>query len=928
MKKQYGIVLVALIVVVPGGFYIYSKLFSLDHIQEQKVSVNPSKNSINNVVIPFIHNEGQIDESIEFYANTFAGTIFVAQNGHITYGLANSVAISEELAGSSVENIIGQDISPAKINIFHGSDRSKWQHNLAAFSSLSLGEVYQGIKVELKAYGNTVEKLFYVSDNSDPGHIRVKVGGAENLYISTGGELIVETNSGNVEFSKPVAFQESDGKRELVEVAYAIDGNQYGFQVGDYDRSRELVIDPFLGGTYLGGSGSDAAEAVTTDSEGNIYVTGRAGTPLGTVDFPGISAASADSVQSMNEAYVVKLSNSLNTIIAATFLGGDGTESGKDVLLNDEGDVYVVGLTESNNFPGISSDTSADPSFDGVREAFVARLTPDLDDIISATYLGGGGSDEATSAVLDDSENLFVTGITNGSFPGVGPGSAQSGIGGEEDAFVAKLDSGLNNILASTYVGGDAGDGVSLITTKVDIALGINSDVYITGTTSTFFPDASFPGLDEFSADDEFEGLSEGFVARLNTDLTQLRDSTFLGGQGADGAFAVVVDSEGGVLVGGYTNSQDFPGITGDSLDSNLSPGDNEGFIVRLTQGLSDIVAATYLGGGGDFEFVRSLEYVNLNMLYATGRGGPGFPGIDSGSADNTATGGEAFVAVLNVILSTIDATFIGGSDLDIGNDLAFDTTGNRIIVAGLTRSSPFPAVGSSSADNLYGGIEESFVVKLGNLDNVFFGNMNDLLVEIDFCPDCPLGVLDLLSRLVNVAIINVLEGNLFGALSTMQNFIGETEAFIRSGEIPKDFGGNLISLAQEILDEISLTTNTVCSTLGDNRSRFFPDIDRFVFEGIMDETVTVTLDMDPAGIGTGDTATLFLVKYGQGFQFNIDRGPFPNVITTALNADGRHRVTVLERIFHPNKFEGDYCITIQSDGLAPPELVPTRSVE
>lgn len=924
MKKLAGIAIIGLIL---GAFYFYSQPYSLDHIQDNAIDLHNSGQEISNMVIPFIQNEGQVDDSIKFYTNTFDGSVFVTQDSNITYRFGKALAISEELVGSNVQDITGQDKSTAKINIFNGNDSSKWKRNLPSYNTLSLGEVYKGIEFELKAYEDTVEKLFYVAPNSDPEQIRLKLSGAENLSVNTDGELIVETKIGEVGFSKPIAFQVSYGQKEFIEVAYAVEGNQYGFELGSYDHARELVIDPFLAGTYLGGSGSDAAEGVTTDSEGNIYVTGRAGTPERTVDFPGINAGSADSIQSMSEAYVVKLNGNLNTILAATFLGGNGIESGKAVVLNAEGDVYVVGLTESDNFPGISEETSPDSSFDGDREAFVARLTPDLDDILSATYLGGGGDDEATAAVLDSSENIFVAGITDGSFPGVGPGSADSGSGGEE-AFVAKLDPSLANILAATYVGGSGSDGVSLLFTKVDIALGNNNDIYVAGPITVFSGTATFPGVDASSADSVFDGLSEGFVARLNTDLSEILAATFLGGDGGDSALAVTVDPEGGVIVGGVTNSGDFPGISDSSLDNNLSPGSNEGFIVRLTQGLTAILASTYLGGGGDFEFISSLESVTGTQLYATGRAGPGFPGIDAGSADNTAIAGEAFVARLNSILTSIDSTFIGGSDLDTGNDVAFDTATNRVIVAGLTRSSPFPAVGTNSADNMIGGPEESFVVKLGNFDKVFFGNMNDLLVEIDLCLDCPLGVLDQLSRLVNVAILNVLEDNIFGALMTMQNFIGETEAFIRSGELPKDFGGNLIILAQEIVDDISLTFNTVCSTLGDNRSRFFPDLDRFVFEGIQDETVTVTLDMDPAGVGTGDTATLFLVKYGQGFLFKADSGPFPNVITAALNAEGRHRVTVLERIFHPNKFKGDYCISIQSDGLEPPEPIPTRSVE
>ncbi len=85
---------------------------------------------------------------------------------------------------------------------------------------------------------------------------------------------------------------------------------------------------------------------------------------------------------------------------------------------------------------------------------------------------------------------------------------------------------------------------------------------------------------------------------------------------------------------------------------------------------------------------------------------------------------------------------------------------------------------------------------------------------------------------------------------------------------------------------------------------------------------------MDPEGDSEGDKAKLVLSRFRKGFIFEVDRGPFPNVIMTPLRADGRHRVTILQRFFHPDRFEGDYCLTIQSDGDEPPELIPTRSVE
>src|SRR5207249_2295898 len=118
------------------------------------------------------------------------------------------------------------------------------------------------------------------------------------------------------------------------------------------------------------------------------------------------------------EAFVAKLDGGLSKLLAATFLGGSGGGEASALALDSAGNVYVAGLTESPDFPGIGPD-SADHTFAG-EEAFVAKLDGDLSELLAATFLGGSDSDFAHAVALDSAGNVYVAGQTGSrDFPGI-----------------------------------------------------------------------------------------------------------------------------------------------------------------------------------------------------------------------------------------------------------------------------------------------------------------------------------------------------------------------------------------------------------------------------------------------------------------------------------------------------------------------------
>ena len=230
--------------------------------------------------VPFIANTGQIDNTdVSFYAHTFAGTLFVENSGTITYSLPRNhtnVVIKETFPEKQGNIVTGTDPSPITVNRFKGNDRSQWASNIPTYGSVSLGPVHDGIDLTLKAYGNNVEKLFTVSPGARPEAISVTLTGAEGLKVNAKGELEVGTACGPVRFTKPVAYQDFGGEQKYVEVAYVVNEETYGFDVGKYDITRPLIIDPLMASTFTGGTDTDTANSIALDGS-HVYVTGRTG---------------------------------------------------------------------------------------------------------------------------------------------------------------------------------------------------------------------------------------------------------------------------------------------------------------------------------------------------------------------------------------------------------------------------------------------------------------------------------------------------------------------------------------------------------------------------------------------------------------------------------------------------------------------------
>ncbi|MHB1042661.1 MAG: DUF7948 domain-containing protein [Eubacteriales bacterium] len=680
--------------------------------------------------LPFIFNQGQIaGDSIKFYAKTFGGTVYVTMDGELVYSLpkfeekANDKAkdrlfkhqaeditsqpnitkgwsLKEQLVGALSISPQGIDASQTKINYFIGDDKSKWRSNIATYNTVSFGEVYLGIDLSLKARGKNVEKVFIVNPGADVNQINLRIEGATSLKLNGKGELEVGTGLGVVCFTKPVAYQEKNGQKEYVQVTYHLNNDNYGFTVENYDKSRQLIIDPLLASTYIGGSSNwDDVRSLALDSTGNVYVAGV----TQSADYPTTVGAYDLSINGYIDVFVSKLDANLNTLISSTFVGGSKLDGANSLAIDSEGNVYIAGYTSSADFPATAG--SYDPFIDLYGDAFIIKFDANLSNLLASTFLGGSTNGEyADSLVIDNTGNVYVAGITSSTdYPTTAGAYDTSYNGGAYDVFISKLDANLSHLLSSTFVGGSRLDEADTL------AIENTGNIYILGQTySTNYPTTAG------AYDTSHNGGTKLFISKFDTNLAHLLASTFIGGSGSDYPYSMAIDNSGNVFIAGDTASIDFPTTTG-AYCISFAGGYQDAFMSKLDPSLGTLLASTFLGGTEDEGFT-SLSISREGYVYVSGwTWSNDFP-TTAGAYDTSYNGGggeaDVIVSKFDADLSHLMAsTFIGGCYSEGARSMAIDRFGN-IYVAGVTNSSDYPT--TEGAYNLnHIRYDDTFISKL-----------------------------------------------------------------------------------------------------------------------------------------------------------------------------------------------------------------------
>jgi len=749
--------------------------------------------------LAFEQNEGQVDPQVKYFARANGYKLFLTSSDAVLSFASPSTArvsrprqmmeqrfisrsrIAHKLStpstngtpasyavlrmhlvnGNAAAKVEGGDLLAGKTNYFIGNDPRNWHRDVKSFGRVSYSGVYPGVDLVYHGQQRQLEFDFVVAPDAKAEDIALSFTGAQRMTVNKVGDLVIESSAGEVDLHHPVAYQQDGHGREIVESRFVLDANnRVHFSLGNYDRSRRLVIDPGLSfASYVGGNGDDEGYGVAMDNTStpsdiysNTYITGESDSTGG---FP---LESLPSTFTGYDAFVTKI-NSEGQVVYTTFVGSSGADSlGSAIALSDSAtpSAYVAGITDATDFPttsgvvepsrpasepkdcSVSTMSGPSPCTDG----FVFQLNSS-GAVSYATYLGGSNDDGAFGIAVDGSGNAYVTGLTFSSdFPlSASPLYPELNLGVAsnppfEDAFVSVLNPTATAFVYSTYLGGANNDSGSAITVDSTGAAYVTGTTYSGGGASTAFPTTAdayqtlcggaAPGNCDASGQFIY---SDVFITKIAPGGTSLSYSTFLGGGSDDVGISISLDGSDNIYVTGQTSydntnfpDDNFPTTAG-SFEPNyggVGSGNNSAFsnafvseIKPAGGGLSDLVYSSYLGGSNE-DAGLGIVSDSAGDVYVTG--GTLSTDFPTANAFQTSLNGNSDAFVTEVAAggaTLVYSSYLGGSGDEnynsaitdqsfLGGAVALDSL-NNVYLAGSTSSvTQFPL--ANALEPQYGG--------------------------------------------------------------------------------------------------------------------------------------------------------------------------------------------------------------------------------
>ncbi len=696
--------------------------------------------------LAFEQNQGQTDNQVKYMARGDGYTLFLTANDAVfslhsplnsrdrspigrgalpkakmfsgkrnTQNGSSAVVRMQLSGGNSLAKVEASGKLSGSANYFIGDDPGKWCKNVPRYARVSYHNVYPGVNMAFHGAQGQLEFDFVVAPGADPQPIAFNLSGAQGLKTDELGNLIVSSTAGDVLLHKPVAYQDQNAARQAVDARFVLKADgQVSFELGKYDHSRELVIDPSVSyaySTYLGGSAEDDGFGIAFDSSGNAYVTGQ----TMSTDFPTKGGVPPNtSTGGTFDVFVTKIAADGSSLIYSTYIAGSsgtkGNDAGNTIAVDSSGDAFVAGGTQSSNFPTTTGAYQTALVLGATGNAFILELNPAGDGLTYSTYLGGEVDDKAFGVAVDSTGNIYAAGQTSSSkFPSKNAlQTTQAG------GFLAKLKpagGGSNDLLFSTFVGGGLNDFVSAV------ALDSSANPYVTGQTESATLHTTAGVLQS-----TFGGVSDAFVTAIKTDGSAYIYSTYLGGSDIDIGFAIAVDSSGNAYVTGQTASSNtsatpFPTTAG-AFQTKFGGDPYDAFVSKLNSSGTALVYSSYLGGTSA-DYGVGIAVDGSGNAYLTGRtlSSSGFLLKNPTQATFQGTS-DAFVSEVNSAGSQLlFSTYLGGigdQDTLTNGGIAVDSLGANIYVTGNTTATDFPIFPNSAGvfQPTYGGGTDAFVVK------------------------------------------------------------------------------------------------------------------------------------------------------------------------------------------------------------------------
>lgn len=732
--------------------------------------------------LAFEANQGQSAPEVRFLARGNGYTMFLTGNEAVLAlestgkdGKPATEYVRLKIDGSAKSaRFEGEEQLVTRTSYFFGDDAKQWRTNIANFGRVRSSGVYPGI--DLVYYGNQqhLEHDFVVKPGADPRQIAMDISGAKRLRLTPSGDLSIQTARGELLLRKPVLYQVDDktGGRHPVAGSYQLAKNRVRFNVGDYDRSRELVIDPVLiYGTYVSGTGTVNINAIAVDSSSNVYVTGSSST----TSFPPATTTTCatcvgGSGLGAGDVFVAKLNSTGTSLTYLSFLGGTASDVAKAIALDSSNNVYITGQTSSTGAGKYPTTTGArQTAASTVPDAFVSVLNTTGTALTYSTYLGGTASDDGRAIGVGSNNGrleIFVAGSTASTdFPVTSATDFQNtNGGGSSDGWVVRLNpagGGAADEIYGTYFGGG---GTENINGMAVLGTSTETGVVVFGGSTT--SNASFPSATG-GAQTSRDGATDGFVTKLDTGLritaiacldtspnkgiqvtTALPHNLAAGNSvaisgvaSAAGPNSTVTFSNNAVSVSatGLTTNSFF--YTDNSCDTNGTTNGtvtDSSFVTRsttirntflggdigTTNSAVTVVNAIAVDGVSTDPVANGRVYVVGNTNADTANAASGFPDtannlIQNGQSNDAGvtSSQDAFLAEISANLSSVDySTYIGGGGTETGTAVAVDPTctaggGCEVYVGGTTASANFPQI--NAYQSALSGTQDGFVMRV-----------------------------------------------------------------------------------------------------------------------------------------------------------------------------------------------------------------------
>ncbi|ADW70790.1 DUF7948 domain-containing protein [Granulicella tundricola] len=731
--------------------------------QAPKPLVSGHKQLDRTLPLAFEENAGQLAAGVGFLGRTQHYSVAIGSKDlrFSLPGAHKSSSVVMTFDGSSATAPVGITTAPLLTNYYMGKDPSDFKTGIRNYSRIGLNHVYPGIDAQFYASGEAIEHDFLVSPGADASAISMHLSGADKATLDAQGEVLIPAESGELRLKKPVAYQITpEGKHVEVAADFVLGGDASSrslrFALGDYDHSRQLVIDPVIVyATYFSGSADSTATAIVANPAGDVFLTGYTRSPA--ADF-GVTATTDNSGgETTGIAYFVARFNNTDKgskVSWLTYVGVDAVDSKTTALAlqpTPAGVVVVVGgttapvttpaVTPTPTTGFLSFLKSADGTFNstmpfaaatgGVADTGISAVTAVASDSLGNVIAVGNSTGSAlattTDAIVVDAPTLAVP-VTKG--------------------VIVKLNA-TNTVTFASYLMGDTLNPFTTISSAAADPAGVS--IYVGGYTVGDFPQAgtySSGAMNQPNAG-EPAGAYNSFAAQILPTGTATQAtigySVWMAGSGSDQLNSIALDTStkssiGNLLIFGQTTSTDLPGanvtytyfntdtpvttptqgqvgatpVSGTLTKSATT--NNSGFVVSVDQTGKPLVV-TYLGGSGD-DVINAGGVDTNGMVYAGGSstssqtmsyppavalGGPTTPVLPAGQDNTLVSSKHGFVIQLPAALSAVNyiANVGSPSGPDTGIGLALDSSNNAYLAANIA-ASLFPAYTPPGANSAF----------------------------------------------------------------------------------------------------------------------------------------------------------------------------------------------------------------------------------